>query len=222
MTIPIHTKIIVCDVIKEEIQSLLPPEITIEVFDSDLHLVPKKLNIALQEAIDTVNEGIKIIVLGYGLCSLSIVGLKANGCTLVIPRVHDCIALFLGSADSYKQQTSKEPGTFYLTKGWIEAGITPFEDYEQLVSKYGQERADYLMKLMFKDYTRLAFIEGEESDTNNYCDFTRRTAKKFSLRYENISGSNRLFKKMLFGPWDDDFVVVQPGQTVTYMDFMTE
>ena len=65
------------------------------------------------------------IILGYGLCSRAVVGLRAEGCTLVVPRVDDCIAIFLGSGDAYRTQHCSEPGTYYLTKGWIEAGDAP-------------------------------------------------------------------------------------------------
>ena len=62
---------------------------------------------------------------GYGLCSQGVIGVRANDCTLVVPRVDDCIAIFLGSASAYKKQSRTEPGTYYLTKGWIEVGESP-------------------------------------------------------------------------------------------------
>jgi hypothetical protein len=49
----------------------------------------------------------------------------------------------------------------------------------------------------------------------------RKTADKFNLRFEEIPGSNALILKMLSGPWDDDFMIVEPGKTVTYFDFKT-
>lgn len=39
------------------------------------------------------------------------------------------------------------------------------------------------------------------------------------MRFEEIEGSPALVQKMVSGPWDDEFVVVAPGQTVTYADF---
>jgi hypothetical protein len=44
-------------------------------------------------------------------------------------------------------------------------------------------------------------------------------ADKFNLKYEEIRGSDALIKKLLHGPWDDDFVIARPGQTITYSDF---
>jgi len=57
---------------------------------------------------------------------MAVVGLHATTATVVVSRSDDCIAIFLGSCAAYKQQARHEPGTYYLTKGWIEVGDSPF------------------------------------------------------------------------------------------------
>jgi hypothetical protein len=37
---------------------------------------------------------------------------------------------------------------------------------------------------------------------------------------EELDGSPALVKKMVFGPWDDEFLVAEPGQTIQYTDFV--
>ena len=172
-----------------------------------------------QAAIDAASVEVKTIILGYGLCSMAVVGLKANGCTLVIPRVDDCIAIFLGSGAAYQKQSSREPGTYYLTKGWIEVNDTPFAEYEQLVKKYGPEQAERMIKLVLKNYTRLAFIDTGHYGQERYREYARRIAGRFGLRYEEIPGSKALVNKILHGPWENDFVVAHPGETIRYADF---
>jgi hypothetical protein len=66
---------------------------------------------------------------------------------------------------------------------------------------------------MLGNYTRLALINTGQYDLQRYQDYARRVAEQFGLRYEEIQGSNTLVKKMLHGPWDADFVVLQPGET---------
>ena len=44
-------------------------------------------------------------------------------------------------------------------------------------------------------------------------------AKKFNLAYEIVQGTSTLVKKLLYGPWDEDFVVASPGQTIELSDF---
>jgi hypothetical protein len=208
-----RTKVIACATVIEEM--------TYEILDFGLHRTPEKLRNRLQETIDAASVEADTIILGYGLCSMAVVGLKVPECTLVVPRVDDCIALFLGSHAVYKQQASQEPGTYYLTKGWIEVNDTPFAEYKRLIERYGPERADRIMKLMFKNYTRLAFIDTGHYDQERYREYARSMAKQFELRYEELTGSTALIKKMLYGPWDADFVIARPGETIRYIDFKT-
>ncbi len=212
-------QVIACATVIEEMLPLLPPGVSYRVLDFGLHVNPQNLNRVLQEAIDAAAAEVETIILGYGLCSQAVIGLRAPGCTLVVPRVDDCIALFLGSGAAYKQQARAEPGTYYLTKGWIEVGDTPFAGYDRLVERYGRSKADWLIREMLKNYTRLALIHTGPHDMERYRDYARRTAARFGLRYEEIAGSTALLRKMLYGPWDEEFVVVSPGQVIGYEHF---
>ena len=214
-----RTKVIACATVIEEMLLHLPPGMEYQVLDFGLHINPEVLKRALQEAIDASATSAETILLGYGLCSQAVVGLRANGCTLVVPKVDDCIAIFLGSEEAYKAQFRNEPGTYYLTKGWIEAGDSPFDEYDGLVELYGEEKAQSLMAQILKNYTRLALINTGQYELERYRDYSRRTAERFGLRYEEIPGSDTLIKKMLHGPWDDQFIVARPGETISYLDF---
>jgi hypothetical protein len=220
MTSP-RTTVIACATVLEEMLPLMSPDMGHERLEFGLHLHPEKLREALQQAVDVASVQADTIILGYGLCSMAVVGLTATNCTLVVPRVDDCIAIFLGSRGAYQEQSRKAPGTYYLTKGWIEVGDTPFSEYHRIVEQYDKKRADRMMELMLANYTRLAFIETGQRDQERYREYTRSTAKQYNLRYEKITGSNALVKKILFGPWDDDFVVKPPGETISFADFET-
>lgn len=198
---------------------MLPPGVAYEVLDFGLHTNPGSLKAVLQTAIDASAGTADEVILGYGLCSMAVVGLRANGCTLVVPHVDDCISIFLGSREEYQRQIKAEPGTYYLTKGWIEVGDTPFKEYDRLVEKYGAARADRLIRLSIKHYTRLALIDTGRGDMEPYRAYTRRLAERWDLRFEELQGSNSLIRKLLNGPWDDEFVVVPPGETIRYADF---
>jgi hypothetical protein len=214
-----RAKVIACATVIEEMLPSMPEGMAYEVLDFGLHLSPGNLRTKLQEAIDASCSSFDTILLGYGLCSLALVGLKSNNCTLVTPRVDDCIAIFLGSREAYSEQSKTEPGTYYLTKGWIEVADTPFDEYERMVEKYGQDRSDRLMKTMLKHYTRLVYIDTGTAEKHDYVEYARKTALKFNLRFEEIQGSNALILQMLTGPWDENFLVVPPGKTITYLDF---
>jgi hypothetical protein len=214
-----RTKVIACATVIEEMLPLLPPDVDYRVLDFGLHVNPEALKCALQEVIDAWATSAETILLGYGLCSQAVVGLRANDCTLVVPKVDDCIAIFLGSGEAYKAQSRAEPGTYYLTKGWIEAGDSPFGEYDSLVEHYGEKKARWLMGRVLKNYTRLALINTGQYELERYRDYSRHTAERFGLRYEEIPGSDTLIKKLLHGPWDDEFIVARPGETISYLDF---
>jgi hypothetical protein len=215
----VRTLVMACATVMEEMLPLLPPGMQHQVFDFGLHVNPAKLRGTLQDAIDAVSGQYDTIILGYGLCSQAVIGIRATHCTLVVPRVDDCIAIFLGSRSAYRTQSEAEPGTYYLTKGWIEVGDSPFAEYDRMLQRYGRERAERIIHLMLANYKRLALINTGQYEMERYRDYARRTADRFGLRYEEIEGSSALVKKMIYGPWDDDFVVISPGGVIEYEHF---
>jgi hypothetical protein len=212
--------VIACATVIEEMLPFLPVDVPSETLDFGLHLHPNDLKESLQEKINQASQHADVLLLGYGLCSMAVVGLCATTAHLVIPRVDDCIAIFLGSCKAYKEQTRKEPGTYYLTKGWIEVGDTPFQEYQRLIEKYSEDKAKRMIRLMLKNYTRLGFINTGQYEIERYRDYAHKTAEQFDLRFEEIDGSPALVNKLVFGPWDEEFLVVEPGQTVQYTDFV--
>jgi len=212
-------KLIACAAVIEEMLPFIPPRMSYEVMDFGLHTDPRSLKRALQNEIDSSAPDIQAILLGYGLCSQAVVGLRSGRRTLVMPRVDDCIAIFLGSAAEYQRQCSMVPGTYYLTRGWIESDNTPFSEYDILVKGYGEQIAKRIIKQILKNYTRLAFIATGDNNLEYYREHSRNMAERFSLRYQEIQGSPILIKKMLYGPWNDEFVIIPPGKTVSFFDF---
>jgi Protein of unknown function (DUF1638) len=210
------TKIIACQTVGEEIKTLLPDGYTLEMLKYGLHNVPKNLHTQLQEAIDATGLEYGTILLGYGLCANAILGLKSRGFQLVIPRADDCITLFLGSRQEYLRQLGLSPGTFYLTKGWIECGEDPYTEYSTLRTKYGHEKAYKITKRYIQHYTRLALINPGSYQTEAYRKYAKMVADYFNLTYEEIQGSTRLLERIIEGAWENEFVVIPPGQEVTY------
>ena len=187
--------------------------------ESGLHLHPDTLRSSLQAMIDDVTADTETIILAYGLCSMGVIGLKADHSTLVIPRQDDCISIFLGSRRAYKRALDQEPGTYFLSKGWIDAGITLLDELKRMEERYGKKRARRVMRRMLQHYRRLAFIDMGYQDQESYREFSRRAARELNLTYEEIKGTPELLRKICHGPWDDEFVVAPPGHTVCLEDF---
>jgi hypothetical protein len=214
-----QTKIIACRTLIEEMQQLLPSGMEALTLESGLHLHPDTLRSSLQAMIDDVTADTETIILAYGLCSMGVIGLKADHSTLVIPRQDDCISIFLGSRRAYKRALDQEPGTYFLSKGWIDAGITLLDELKRMEERYGKKRARRVMRRMLQHYRRLAFIDMGYQDQESYREFSRRAARELNLTYEEIKGTTEILEKICHGPWDDEFVVAPPGHTVGLEDF---
>jgi hypothetical protein len=180
---------------------------------------PVKMRDALQAVIDRISADTETIILGYGLCSMGVIGLQARHSQLVIPRRDDCIAILLGSRSAYLKELKQEPGTYFLSKGWIDAGITLLDELGKIRQRYGQQRALRIMKRMFQHYRRLVFINMGYHNPEPYRQFSRKAAKMLKLDYQEIRGTPEFLSKICNGPWDDDFVVAPAGHTIRLADF---
>ena len=71
-------RVIACATVIEEMLPLLPADVSHEVLDFGLHLRPEKLRKVLQAKIDEASQSADVLLLGYGLCSMAVVGLQAR------------------------------------------------------------------------------------------------------------------------------------------------
>lgn len=205
-------RMIACETIKEELFSLQDPELEISFLEYALHRTPERLQKTLQEAING-ETGCDTILLGYGLCSNGISGLTSPDKWLVIPRVHDCISLLLGSRERYQEEFARHPGTIYLSKGWIDAGGDPYRSLQKYTEKYGEETARWILHQEYKNYERLAFIHTPVGDLEPYRQYARKAAQAVNLSYVELEGSLALLQALLQGEWGE-CVVIPPGKIV--------
>ena len=212
--------VVACSIMKEELLQFQSGKTSFIFMEQSLHRTPQKMGPLIQEEIDKADQqDWDYIILGYGLCSNGILGIQSKRHSLVIPRVHDCIALFLGSHEKYVEEHQKEPGTYYLTKGWIEEGKSPLGIYQEYCERYDPETAEWTIREELKNYTRIALVDiGNLSEVHR--EHSKENARFLHLRYEEIKGSLEYFEKMLRGPWKDGFITLKPGEEVTQKLFL--
>lgn len=196
--------------------------------DTGLHPVPKKLREALQDRIDQI-KGPSFIVLGYGLCGNGLDGIKAGIHTLLVPKADDCIMLFMGSREKYLEEHRKDPGTYFLTRGWLDSGDNPFEEYKKIKEKYGEETALWIMDQQYRNYNRLIFVAHDEKDFVEYQDKIQPVAdfcSRWDMRYQEYLGTLDFIHQLLDSPREanieanDQLIVVPPGEVLTQKDFL--
>jgi len=203
-------KIIACEVLRNEIECVAPGH-EIEFIDGALHDYPDKMRLELQERIDAT-EGDREILLCCGRCSNGTVGLKAGPHRLVLPAVDDCISLLLGSRRRYLEEHSAQPGTWYYTRGWIDYIDDPYKEYLAIIPKYGEEKAARVARMILENYTRVAVIETPGvPGLDDARDYLETVGRFYDLPLEYLAGSLRFLRKLVAGPHDDEFIVVEPG-----------
>jgi hypothetical protein len=184
-----------------------------------LHRTPQLMTPALQEQIDGLAEPSTVIV-GYGLCGNGLAGLKARQHTLIVPRADDCITILLGSYRRYMEEFSAEPGTYYLTKGWLESGSHPLKEYREYLEKYDEETAAWLIDEQYKNYKRIILVAPNQEELDAYRAQAREVADfcagRWGYRYEERIGSEDFVGKLLqlgpqLGASTDEFLVIPPG-----------
>ena len=181
--------------------------------ESGLHNRPEVLRGRLQEELDRI-EGAGTVLLAFGYCGNSVVGLTAGDFRLVLPRADDCITILLGSCERRKE-VSAEVGTYFLTEGWLEHETNLWAEHQASVRKWGAERAERLRARMLAHYGRLAVVETGAYDLPAFVERTRPIAEELKLDHAVIPGTLRLLGKLLTGPWDEEFLSLAPRETVT-------
>lgn len=227
---PLPVIVIACKVFEKLIEKFFPTEWVKEkiYLDYGLHIVPRKLRLAVQEKIDGIAEP-SLIVLGYGLCGNGLHGIKAGKNILLIPRTDDCIAILYGSYARYREQFEKIPGTYYLSKGWLESGSNPLDEYVKYAEKYGEKQADWLMDQQYQNYVRLAFIAHQQADLDTYRPKALAIAEycsRWGMQYVEILGSDHYLQELaklamiIENQTDDNFIVIPPGGTLDQSHFI--
>ncbi len=218
------TKVIIaCRSNKLELEALRPDDGTIEAhyLEQNLHLTPESMPDVIQKKIEEVKDYASQIILGYGLCSNGTVGVTAPEQGLIVPRIHDCITLFLGSREAYNTAFKEKPGTYYLTPGWIKDKKDPIGYMEnEYTPKMGRETAEWGLKEELKHYTHVVLIDTKVNDIDPLRSRAIQNAQFLKKEFEEVSGKRAFFRKILFGPYEeDDFITLDAGEKVVQKEF---
>ena len=239
---------IVCDVMKNEFIKYGAAEennLDCVFMEQHLHNTPDLMRVKLQEAIDNAGKSYDKILLGYGLCSNGVVGLKSDNSEILIPKVDDCISLFLGSKKRYLEEFKKDPATYYLCKGWIEYGGDPYRGYlvwtnqenkipadwirqkEIYGRRYDTEMAKFLFIEMMKNYNQITLIDNDDIEeihmqyTKNMVAFMSGMLDR-EINLKILKGSSEFLEKLVKCRFDkDNFLKIEPGSKILQEDFMS-
>ena len=210
-----NTLIIACRTISDELNLAVKEtgcDYPILWIESGLHINPDALRIRLQEEMEHLSN-IEQVLMAFGYCGNSLLGLIPPTYRMIFPRVDDCITLMLGSCQKRKE-ISDEMGTYFLTKGWLDYEKNIWVEYQDTIKRMGKSKADRVYNLLLKHYKRLAVIDTGAYKMEDFLSRSQNVAKDLKLEHQTVPGTLRYLKKLLTGPWDEEFITIQPGETV--------
>ena len=203
-------------------------DVDFHFLEAGLHERPDVLTEKLQAAIDAVSADNRTqrIVVGYGVCGRGTIGIQSRSVPLVIPKVHDCIAMFLGGPEAYRREFNAFPGTYYISAGWYEEKAVPVSQrkrqawygdkqlkHADIASQYGEQAADRTIDFLSswqKNYQRAAYIDTGARKAKRSEQHAREMADAYGWTYEKIDGSQALFEKMLISTTSSDEILWVP------------
>lgn len=205
-------KIIACEVMKEELLAVeTKNHIEFEFVSMGMHRYPRRLHKELANILER-SGGYATVILAFGLCGGAAGQLTAPDCPLIMPRVHDCIPLLLGSRQTYAQLNSEEQGTFYLSRGWLATEQNILAEHRRTMEKYGEKKAFSILSRMYDSYKRVLFIHTDYGYPDAAPEEqSRRVAALLRLSHHTMQGDNSFLHKIVNGPWDEEnFIHIAP------------
>jgi hypothetical protein len=218
--------LISCAMVEDEVTCAMKAvgaQIPVIWVDRGYHNEPTRLRAVLQERIDWVEDrGAKTVLLAFGLCGNGAVGLRTRSATLAMPRFDDCINFMLKHGERMQRGLSKA-GVMYLTRGWSQdEAATVIGLRERYALKYGERRANIIMRHMFEGYKAVSLIDNGCYDVDSVMPIACATARELGVCTRVDEGGNEVLEKLLSGRWDDDILVVEPGRALEQDDFEFE
>jgi len=218
------TTVIACETIKDEIiyvANKVQCKYPFLWMPSSLHKYPERLRHELQKEIDKCDQDEDNILLLFGYCGNAVLGLSSPYARLIIPKMDDCISLLLGG-NQRRKDLSTEGRAYYLTKGWMNSDSGLVVEYNRCIMKYGYDKSNMVFKVMLKGYKSFDVIDTgivNKETMSEIMDTVQKFADRFDMEHKVIEGTLEVLYKSLSGQWDEDFVIIEPGEKVKFEDF---
>ena len=90
-----------------------------------------------------------------------------------------------------------------------------------MLEKYGEKRGRKLFQVYFDAYQQVSVIDtgAYDSYSPEMVAYAEHSADLIGATVDHVPGSNRVLQKLVTGDWDDQFLVLEPGETMAEEDF---
>lgn len=196
-------------------------------FEIGLHDQPDRLRATLQAELSAVEarQDLDAVVLAYGLCGRGTAGLRPLRHKLVLARVHDCIAIFMGSKESYDDHQRRCPNCYYYTPGWNRKRRVPGPEKlkllrSELAQKFDPDDVEFLLtteREQWAMHDTATYLDLGTNDAQSEANYAWDCAAWLGWKFERLHGNPRLLRDLLWGNWDvARFLIVEPGLEVVH------
>lgn len=214
------THLIACEMLRDEVE-LAMARTGIEYptiwLDKGLHDTPEKLRASLQDKIDQLDR-YDTILLAMALCGGALDGISCGHARLAVPKFDDCIRIILSLEPG--MHNAADARSLYYTRQWLDSAGHLTRQQEQYLEKYGEKKTKKIMRLMLANYKSCRMVDTGAYDMAQWEDRARADADALGLEYGTQHGSVRVLEKLLRQEFDEEFLVVEPGETLTQRMFL--
>jgi hypothetical protein len=214
--------ILACETLKPEL------ELVMRTLESDLptywvksgqHVHPDQLRQSIQSELDAIPADYDTVLLLFGFCGNALVGIATGKRRIVLPKVADCIPIFLGSRETRNTYGTRR---YFFTEGYLNAEFNPGSDYDRLVERYGEENAAMITREMLKHYENLSVIDTGAFDPGDVRAAITGLSEITGVPVDILPGDLRLIRMLIDGDWpEDEFFIKEPGGEITLEDSMS-
>lgn len=92
--------------------------------------------------------------------------------------------------------------------------------YQSYAQSYDEETARWVLYEEMKHYTRIAFIKTRGYSIDWYRKIAKENAEFLGITYRELDGSSRLFRELVRGPWDGNFLILREGDSIQQEMFL--
>lgn len=184
------------------------------------HRDPKEMRQHILEALQTLKEQADVVLVAMGFCGGSWENVEVP-CTLVIPRIDDCVSLLLQNGDE-PVCNLKEQGHLYVREKDPRR-----ESFHAIFDKLTQDIDEETRKRYHQDWMKLyTHIDIMDTGLNNcrraeYQAIVQRDADWLGAKLSYVQGGTHLLEKLFSGNWDEQFLVLEPGRKTENYLFQT-
>lgn len=188
--------------------------------DTSYHSNPELMRSKIIETINMLPSSVNTILVCMGYCGGSWKDIKCDK-TVIIPRLDDCVTLLL-TTDNEWHPNLKKTGCLYL-KDSNDNTLSISNIKKHLIETMGEKRGQKMFDLWFDSYHTVSIIDTGIYDCHSkeYVESANENAALIHSKVEYIKGSNLILEKLVSGNWDEQFMILQPGEIMTELDLLS-